>query len=63
MGTTRDFGNGRSWRKSSRSERVNNCVFLPGDLDAVRDSKDGDRGPVLHLSREAVAALVRTVAA
>lgn len=60
--TTRNFGDNKDWRKSGRC-RLSDCVYLPGELDAVRDSKGGDRGPVLQLPRSAVAALVRTVTA
>lgn len=55
----KDWRDTRDWRKSSFSNDLS-CVFVRGRLDAVRDSKDLG-GPVLSVSREALAALVRTV--
>ncbi|MGH3627610.1 MAG: DUF397 domain-containing protein [Sciscionella sp.] len=43
------------WRKSSYSGQESACVELPGSLDAIRDSKNGD---VLRLSRLQVTALL-----
>lgn len=60
-GMTRDWRSGGRWRKSSRSEQTQ-CVFVRGDLGAVRDSKDPG-GPTLPVSREGFAALVRAVGA
>lgn len=42
---------GTHWRKSSYSTNVSDCVELPGTLNAVRDSKNGD---VLSLTSRAV---------
>lgn len=51
-----------TWRKAKRSgENGGNCVelaVLPGDVIAVRDSKDPD-GPVLVLTRAALRNAVR----
>lgn len=43
------------WRKSSRSSGGDNCVEIASAGDGravgVRDSKQGDRGPVLEFTR------------
>ncbi len=55
---------GAVWRKSSRSNGQTECVELATDgrtWTAVRDSKQGGRGPVLRFSVEAVRAFVATV--
>ncbi|GAA1306460.1 DUF397 domain-containing protein [Saccharothrix xinjiangensis] len=51
-----------SWRKSPRSQSQSNCVelaALPSGGLAVRDSKLGERGPVLAFGRGGVAAFLR----
>lgn len=59
---TKDFQDGRNWRKSGRC-RLNDCVYVSGGLDAVRDSKGGYGAPALRLAPGAIAALVRAVTA
>ncbi|MCE6994166.1 DUF397 domain-containing protein [Saccharothrix sp. S26] len=48
------------WRKSSYSESANGCVEVGSSVAAVgvRDSKLGDRSPVLTFSRRAFAAFL-----
>lgn len=48
------------WRKSSRSQRVNNCVMVRGDLAALGDSKDPTPRP-LTIGRGALGALVSSL--
>lgn len=48
----RRFDDNRLWRKSSRSgSQGGSCVYVAvdGAQAAVRDSKDGDSGPTLHI--------------
>jgi hypothetical protein len=59
----RDWRTSGNWRKSTASGGGNDCVFVRGTLDGVRDSKQGAEGPVLGLAAGAVAALVRAVVA
>lgn len=50
MAVTRDFGDGRTWRKSSRSsDQGGEYVFVAVDAArvGVRDSKEGATGPTL----------------
>ncbi|GAA4897499.1 uncharacterized protein DUF397 [Stackebrandtia albiflava] len=52
------------WRKARRSSaQGNNCVEarLNGETPEVRDSKMGDRSPILEMSRHDFAALLRSV--
>jgi hypothetical protein len=52
------------WRKSSRSNGQSNCVELATNgrtWTAIRDSKQGERGPVLCFSAKAVRAFVSHV--
>ncbi len=55
--------NRKKWVKATRSSNTNGCVegLLVGDDVAVRDSKLGDRSPVLVFSRPAWTALVDEV--
>lgn len=48
------------WRKSSHSDAEGQCVEIAeaGDAIAVRDSKQGDTGPVLSFTRAGVAGLI-----
>jgi hypothetical protein len=48
------------WRKSSYSESANGCVEVGSSpaVVGVRDSKLGDRSPVLTFSRRAFAAFL-----
>lgn len=48
----------RELRKSSYSANVSDCVELPGTLNAVRDSKNGD---VLSVTARAVNSLLTVV--
>jgi hypothetical protein len=50
----------RRWRKSSFSNTDSDCVELPGQLDAIRDSKN-PTGPALELNRSAVSALLHQI--
>jgi hypothetical protein len=45
----------RGWKKSSFSGPQEDCVEISGDLDGVRDSKDGTELP----GRPDVAAMIR----
>ena len=45
------------WRKSSFSQSESACVALNGNLDSVRDTKNGT---TLTLTRPAVTALIST---
>ena len=51
-----------SWRKSSYSSYLENCVEVAftGNAVAVRDSKDPD-GPALAISQHAFSRFVRTL--
>ena len=53
------------WRKSSFSGPDTNCVELAdaGNEILVRDTKDNGTGPVLHISRSEMAALVAAIKA
>lgn len=50
--------NARRWRKSTYSDGHETCVELPGDLDAVRDSKNPN-GPILQIDAKALVAAIR----
>jgi hypothetical protein len=59
-----DFGDDLVWRKSSRSgDNGGNCVFVArqGTGTGVRDSKLGQEGPVLWMTRQDWASLTRVV--
>lgn len=56
-----DWRNNKDWRKSTFSGGGNDCIYVRGSLDGLRDSKDA-RGPVLGVSPQALSALVRSVA-
>jgi len=48
-----------SWRKSTRSQGVNNCVEVVNTLDELRDSKNPN--VTLSVTRHAFDTLVRTL--
>jgi hypothetical protein len=55
---------GAVWRKSSRSNGQTECVELATDgrtWTAIRDSKQGERGPALCFPADAVRAFVARV--
>ncbi|MFG2000297.1 DUF397 domain-containing protein [Spirillospora sp. NPDC048911] len=52
------------WRKSRHSEADGNCVEVSRAISGmigVRDSKRGDAGPILELTRAEWAAFLRSV--
>lgn len=54
MSTTRDFGDGLTWRKSRKSsDQGGNCVYTAtsGGRVGVRDSKEGIGGPRLWVDQ------------
>ena len=52
-----------SWRKSSHSSGTGNCVEVAGAdrLVAIRDTKQGGRGPMLELTEVAWRAFLAEV--
>ncbi len=59
-----DFAGAR-WIKSTRSTTQNSCLELAriGTTIGVRDSKNGDAGPILELSASGLVTLIATIKA
>ncbi|WP_433334535.1 DUF397 domain-containing protein [Spirillospora sp. CA-294931] len=53
-----------TWRKSRRSEAGSECVEVSRSLHGsigVRDSKQGETGPIIELTQAGWVALIRSV--
>ena len=65
MTKVRDFGDEWTWRKSSRSgDNGGECVFaavMGSSTVGVRDSKLGQGGPVIRMTRDDWASLAQAV--